>query len=130
MSDTFDLTTVGFVVGTDTAVSGSAYFDVTDYLNPNNRDRISIDLGDMTASGQVLDYSFASLDLNILATIDASGMLGYTITATKGDFFVNDASLTVDASAQSVPDGASTVALLGIALLGLSAAARKFGFTS
>jgi len=128
LSDVFDLTTQGFVVGVDEATGGTAIFDVTDYLNPGNRDRISIDLDSIqTEGGKVQDYTFATLDVGVLASINDDGTLDYTITATNGDFFVNDAILQVDLdpAPDPAPDAASTVALLGAVLVGLPIAARR-----
>jgi hypothetical protein len=143
VDDTFDLTADGFVPGVDTAISGTAYFDVTDYANLNSREKISIDLGSISeiTSGTVEDYSFnfdssgGSSDLTILADINADGLLNYTVTATKGDFFLDDAELQVEAtvpggaggiSGNAVPDGFSTAALLGLGLLGIFAARQLF----
>ena len=132
LTDTFDLTSDGFLPGVDIAVSGTATFDILDLANRNNREKISIDLGSISevAGGQVQDYSvnFDSSDLagmTILTDINADGILGYTITATKGNFFVTDAELDVTAT---VPDGGATMALLGLGLLGLSGVARKLHF--
>lgn len=142
-SDTFNLTTDGFVPGVDVAVSGSAYFDITDYVNPGDKDRISVDLGsiDELSHGQVHDYTFSfntaggTSDLDILADINLDGELDYTVSATKGDFFLSDADLSVQAVVPvsgngngdaRVPDGASTFGLLSFGLAGLTSLARKY----
>jgi hypothetical protein len=136
LTDTFDLTADGFVPGVDTAVAGLAFFDLTDFVDPLNRDRVSIDLGsiDPTGGGAVGDYlfTFSALGgadaLSILADINADGTLDYEITATRGDFYVDGAELDVRATVPgpaSVPDGGATMTLLGMGLFGVSVAGRK-----
>ena len=61
------------------------------------------------------------LDPFLQAALLSDGSLNYKVTSTSGSFTVDHVRLDVAA----VPDGASTVALLGLSALGLGAFRRK-----
>jgi hypothetical protein len=67
-----------------------------------------------------------------LLTLSDTGALSYTVTANTGSFWLTNAYLEAEVGARSpggangVPDGGSTVLLLGAGLMGL-AAVRRFG---
>jgi len=63
---------------------------------------------------------------DILLSLSNTGVLDYTIKSTQGDFYFKTATLVAEASARAVPDGGTTVALLGASLLGLAALRRRF----
>jgi hypothetical protein len=69
----------------------------------------------------------SGINSSILTQLQNNGTLGFTIAQdcyldfTSGQLVVNKTS--------SVPDGGSTIALLGMALVGISAAGRKLGLT-
>ena len=66
-----------------------------------------------------------------LVTLDATGLLSYTVTANSGVFWLKEATLTAEASGRpqtdptTVPDGGASLALLGMGLIGLGALKRK-----
>jgi len=69
----------------------------------------------------------------LFGSISADGMLDYRIerTSTTGAFQVQTASLTVDATnpniSLAVPDGGTTLTMLGLGMVGLGALRRKLG---
>ena len=108
-------------------------------------EQVHIDLG--TGEG-VTDYSNTSGTINFGSnyTIDwvfntaslladaANGTLNYTITAIgnshiSNDFTFNTARVdvtTITKTTQKIPDGGATIALLGLSLVALAGAQRKF----
>jgi len=133
-SGVFDITTGplgGYNPLTQTVYSGTVWFALSDdqlldsnewvefkldginFLNP-----IEVDL--TIVSGQVLGSA--------LVTLDSTGTLSYTIQRTYGDFWALGAKLMAEAgprSATSVPDGGTTLMLLGGALAGIEALRRR-----
>jgi hypothetical protein len=102
------------------------------YDNDSNRDTVKLSVGgEYAASGSVrsgfnlfggLLFGEALLDLSV------DGIVAFTIQWLSGDAFrVSDAALTVQttSNAQAVPDGGSTVMMLGLALLGFGTLHRK-----
>ena len=80
-------------------------------------------------------YTFFSgdLTLNMLATLSSTGQLGYTITATSGDFWYKGGTLeanvvrrpSTNTTPPSVPDGGASAALLGMSLLAVAGLKKK-----
>lgn len=64
-----------------------------------------------------------SITASIITSLSATGSFNYTVTATSGSFIIDAAYLEVKAT---VPDGGSTVALLGSALMVGAFFRRKF----
>jgi hypothetical protein len=84
----------------------------------------SFDFLNETTLATVLFYN-GSVIGNALFDLQQDGILKYTITA-NGDFYSISADLRAEASPiGSVPDGGSTLSLLGVACLGLGWASRK-----
>ncbi len=71
------------------------------------------------------DYSVFSqgLELAVLTSISSSGILSYTVTASSGEFelVAGIGSITVN-----VPDGGTTLAMLGGSLMGMVALRKRF----
>ncbi len=97
--------------------------------------------GNIDASTTSLVFNFGSnYTLNWTFTNNASlfadaanGLLSYTVTATsnnnrqwENDFTFNWAKVEVTTAKSSVPDGATTIALLGMSFIGLVGMQRKF----
>lgn len=61
----------------------------------------------------------------VFGDIDSTGGFNYSVSATSGSFILDAAYLEVEANA--VPDGGSTVALLGSVLMAGACLRRKFG---
>jgi hypothetical protein len=63
---------------------------------------------------------------SLLADLNADGILNYTVSTTRGSFWLLNANLTAEASnfqsipTADVPDGGTSVALLGLGLLALA----------
>jgi len=100
----------------------------------DGQEQVKIDLGsNFFQSGAVLDSPLifsilgGSVSGSALLDLDADGVLNYTISSADGDFVAISAFLSATAGPKStsVPDGGSTVALLGLGLLGLGWARRK-----
>ncbi len=70
-----------------------------------------------------------SLELSGTGTVSYSGPLSYVDTSGswRGTFNAGGGTFTWSSSTASVPDGGTTVALLGITMLGLHGLRRRFG---
>jgi hypothetical protein len=123
-----DLTLDGFTVGQDLVTNFLLTIDLFDDSRSDGSEQAFINipgsLGDRSVStfsffnSEYADWSIAGLfELNLLGT------LSVTITAVKGDFVFAGSQLVANGYT-SVPEP-STVALLGIGLLGVAAGARR-----
>jgi len=92
---------------------------------------VSIDLGSLASwitsapvGGTFASYHLISgtVGLSVLADIAADGKLSYEVRADAGDFYLKETRLTVYAH---VPEAGSTLALLGLAFLGLAVISRR-----
>lgn len=125
---TFDIAAQGYVPGGQGSTIHSAYasFIFRDYLRQaGDDDEVTIDLGNaLFAAASDIEFALLtvgnSLTLGLIADLSADGKLDFTITAVDGAFLFKGGSLTA-----TVPDGAWTVSLLGMGLLGLAAVRRK-----
>lgn len=92
----------GFEVGTHSAYEATFELFVRDDFDLFRAERLVVGLGGSQEAGPIeVDFGIESIgvEATLLATIDASGRLDYTITATQGDFFVDYVALTVEADA-------------------------------
>jgi hypothetical protein len=138
----FNIADWGYNSANQEVTSASVWFaladdatDVKDALDLKGyTETVKIDLG--SASGYIgpVEVDLASLlsgavTGSLLVDLSADGILKYTISKTSGDFYIGFAKLVADATPKApgsrVPDGGATAALLGLALLGLSAVRRK-----
>jgi hypothetical protein len=66
----------------------------------------------------------------LFGSISDDGMLSYRVHRTNGNFTVDSAQLTVLATnpliSEAVPDGGTTLTMLGLGMVGLGALRRKF----
>lgn len=128
-SNTFDLLAQGYSIGQNIA-SGSASF----WFRDQTRNEAAIEdfqvvidgatfvsyLGQLPfGTGLGLELSDA-LGINLIAILQDTGLLTYSITSNSGNFRLKQASLTVE-----TPDAAATISLLGLGLLGIAAIRRK-----
>lgn len=115
----------GFVVGSEVITSASVIFTFFDDMWDPRREReesVTIDLGGDIFGGVTPFLFFGNLS-GSLSLLSSSGALDYIVTVTTGDLRLTSATLT--ACSKPVPDSASTVALLGLGLLGLTVARRR-----
>jgi hypothetical protein len=109
--------------------SAKAWFLVSD--NPFSPDWLpesaAVDLADQPFLGpESATFNLLSGDISgaALASLDSTGILTYTIRRTQGDFVALGAKLVVETQTRTVPggsrvpDGGSTLMLLGTALAG------------
>lgn len=111
--------------------SAEASFWLSDDLGDAQEEFVSIDLGSLASwlgstevGGTFASYHLISgtVGLSVLADIAADGMLTYEVRADEGDFYLKETRLAVYAH---VPEAGSTLALLGLAFLGLAALGRR-----
>lgn len=70
--------------------------------------------------------SGGEIDITAQLDLDADGKLSYTVRSTKGDFILGSAGILAEAATRAVPDAGSTLALLGLGMLGLAGIRRRF----
>lgn len=114
---------------------GDDYSPLSDPFDANGyKEIVQVDLG------LVVGVDFGPVEVNLATLLGGNltgdlrldlsedGKLSYTINNKGGDFYVGFAKLAAEVSPRTgnaVPDGGTTAALLGLALLGLSAVGRK-----
>ena len=133
-SDTFNLVPDGFTVGSFTATSGTATFDLSAGTGNQGNYKVIIDLAtsQVVNKGGLQDYTF-TLTSGLLTDVNADGKLTFTLLQDNSSvfYYLNSATLTVNADSKigsnvsSVPDGGATAMLLGVSCLSLLGA-RSF----
>lgn len=129
---TLDLTTDGFVTP-----GSAASFTVTfDFDRPNSSGNstdpivyITLDGLTVLSGGTVPDmgtssYTFTQSTTDgstLLSDINSTGMLIYDVSTGTGNYYLDEATLTVDPA----PDTGATAGLLGLAMAGVSFLRRK-----
>ena len=132
-----------FVAGSFELTSAKAYFAFADdaffgdvpYLGDSN-EYVTVDIYDAPNSYEVdgshilsyltWDWITGSVQASLLGTLSSTGELDYTITVTRGDTWFKAAKLKAYGDYKQVPDASATVALMGLGLLGLAAARKRF----
>lgn len=124
-----DITDTGFDVGSDLVTDFRLSIDLFDDASDK---WYEFELGVVDVSG-LIGGTFSSLslgsDINAwsiagLFELNALGTLTVTITSLYGDFLFGGSDLVANGLAKSVPEP-STLALLGLGLLGIAVGARR-----
>ncbi len=140
-SDTFNIVSgdgdpldvPGFDPLTEKVVSAVAWFFFEDDdpafpLDPP-REKVRVDLGSVVGFIGPVEVGFdmfgGTFGGAALIDLNTDGILTYTIKRLKGDFLVVNAILIAEAVPRRVPDAGGSLALLGLALLGLAGFARS-----
>lgn len=128
-SGSFDITKYGqFSPGSEEVVSATVSF-LFFGINYNN-DPISIDVaGDAFTGGKffLLQLVGGSLS-NALSALNADGKIDFSVSINQGGAWLKAARIdAVTRPIRAVPDSASTLALLGVGILGLAAVRRRIG---
>jgi hypothetical protein len=121
-------TQLGFLVGTDTTVSGRLSLFFRDPLGGAE----TVTYSSQLLSQQIVHGSFTtqlkiaeSINGTVAGLIDANGNISYTITAASGSFILDGAYMEIETVRRNVPDGGATSMLLGLGTLGLGLMRRK-----
>lgn len=122
----------GYDSASQSITSAFATFTFLD-LNWRSETKVEIDLGSSnpfaSVTSLVLPF-FVSGDILGQALLDLSsdGVLGYSVSNTgNSTFTLLSASLSVNASPRAVPDGGTTLGLLGLGLVATALLARRSG---
>ncbi len=116
----------------ETVVSAEAWFFFEDDdpafpLDPPF-EKVRVDLGSVTGFIGPAEVGFdtcgGAFSGAALIDLNTDGILTYTIKRLKGDFLVVNAILIAEAAPRQVPDAGGSLALLGLALLGLAGTRR------
>jgi len=128
---TFDITDDGFNPDTQDITSASVLLNFTDDSSSRLLDRqefATLDLGTNSFRWEV-DTGDVSFTIRSLMTLSDDGTVDATLTATKGDFYFNSATLNAEGTepgsgSAPVPEPSTTI-LMGLGLLGLMGYGRK-----
>jgi hypothetical protein len=131
-SYTGQFTLAGYNPAAETITSANAVFTFWD-------NSLRIDQGEsltVTMSGDDLSHGsfsgFLTLGDNIVnawGILDSTGVLSYTVSLTSAwytEFWLTNASLTAETASRSVPDAGATAILLGLGVIGILGAKRRF----
>jgi len=127
-TNNFNLLNDGYNPAAETITSAFAVFGFTDIWG--GKESFTVNLGgDLFSQG-----SFSAILLlpevatgSALFTLDQTGLLSYTVTRSSGDFQLAGSVLTAEAAPRSnVPDSGATAVLIGMGVIGIFAAKRRF----
>lgn len=129
-SGTFNIANKGYNSGVESVTSALAQFWLADDLDwPRQSESFTVSLGSDSqwSSGPVRLLVGDKLNVTLLADLGADGILNYSVTAATGDFYLLAASLEActERKPQQVPDGGTTLALLGLGLVGVAGLRRR-----
>jgi hypothetical protein len=126
----FNILNQGYNPDTEQVIWAGVAFVFVD--SDNTEDTVRISLNGESQGVQHISYGFSVfgglLSGEALCDLNDFGVLSYQVKWLSGDpFLFKTATLMAETSANaSVPDGGTTVGMLGLALLGLGVASRKF----
>lgn len=119
----------GYNPATEFVTAAEAFFFITDDSFFDGRERYSIDLGGVFSTGNAaFNLVLGSVSLTGVADLSIDGIINYTVSSTQGDFMLWNAGLRATVATvggQPVPDAGSTLALLGLGILGLVTARKS-----
>ena len=124
VSGEFDITggPFGYKPSSDQLSDASATFVFAD--TDLNTESLTISLANSPVG--VVSSSFgAMVSMSTLSDLISDGKLSFAINAISGEGYLKSAVLSANGGA-GVPDGGATLTLLGLALLGILGARRKF----
>ena len=132
-SGTFDITSGllgGYNPTTQTIYSATAWFALSDDSLLDSDEWVQLKLDGVNFLSPVeVDFAFPPVGGQVsgqaLISLDSTGNLSYTIQRTGGDFWALGAKLMAEAGPRAVPDGGTTLMLLGGALAGIEALRRR-----
>ena len=128
-SYTGQFTLAGYNPAAETIVSAHADFSFLGI----GYDSFKITIGSDTLTNGNFFGSTAVGDSNLSAwgILDGTGILSYTVSLTTGNrlglLLLTDAHLTAETKSRSVPDAGATSILLGLGVIGILGAKRRFG---
>ena len=88
----------GFIPGQSTIASATVYFAVRDDQFFDRKEYLQVNIegnnqGSFKVNLAILDFD---VEASLLGSLDSSGQLSYTLSSTKGDFYVDYAALEVN----------------------------------
>jgi len=130
-SYTGHFTLAGYDSSLETITSALAEFTFGDLVGSESFS-VTMD-GDGFVHGNIPDWSIITINLassNSLSVLDSTGILEYTVTLTSNGRFdafgMINAKLTAESAARSVPDAGATSLLLGLGVIAMIGARRRF----
>lgn len=120
----FNIADWGFSSSAEQVYSATASFLLTDLWGGSETLTFNLGGGSVISSDPILITMPA--DTSALWDLSADGRLSFTITALSGQTYLTSATLIAWTGARGVPDGGFTLTLLGLSLLGILVAQRKF----
>lgn len=131
-SYTHDIKPDGFVVGSSLVTDFLLTIDLYDDSRSDDSEKAFINVPGFLGDKEVSSFSYSNDEYSSgwsiagLLELNLWGTLSVTITAIKGDFYFAGSHLVANGigKATSVPEP-STLALLGLGLLGIAAGARR-----
>jgi hypothetical protein len=131
-SETFDITDDGYNPANEEIISFSVTLSLADLLGGNESFAITLGPRTFGGLGPVPSFSFSTdstdpLNAGVLADLSAEGKLDISVALTSGfltGFQVVSADLT--AESRAVPEGGSSIALLGLGMCGMAGLKRRF----
>jgi hypothetical protein len=121
-----DLTNDGFNPSTMTLESSKFWFYFSDdYDGYSEKLELTVEGDKWEDDAQVKNYTYSYGAGSVLVALQDDGKISFRVKADLGDFYFKGAKLEATGSANSVPDGGMTLAMLGLGLVGLGLARRR-----
>ena len=136
-TDEFNIVTPGgYNPATQEVTSATATFSIWDADMPGGgSEQVRIDLGSSSDWITQNNFSLAlvlssGLELSLLADLNVDGIISYRLRQAQSgsgtlSYYLEQAELVAQVAELPVPDGGTTLAMLGLGLIGLGALRRK-----